>query len=165
MISCAKGGGFISPSGSTRFLLGERTGLLEDELDFGSALPVLSTENTYKSETGKKSNGETNSISEQQASSSHSSNQVVVLRVSLHCKGCAGKVKKHISRMRGVTSFNIDFAAKKVTVVGDVTPLEVLASISKVKTAQLWTPPKPSPLPSTNPSIYSEINKRKAIVA
>lgn len=38
----------------------------------------------------------------------------------------------------GVTSFNIDFAAKKVTVVGDVTPLSVLASISKVKNAQFW---------------------------
>lgn len=38
----------------------------------------------------------------------------------------------------GVTSFNIDFAAKKVTVVGDVTPLSVLASISKVKNAQIW---------------------------
>ena len=38
----------------------------------------------------------------------------------------------------GVTSFNIDFASKKVTVVGDVTPLSVLASISKVKNAQLW---------------------------
>ena len=39
-----------------------------------------------------------------------------------------------------MTSFNIDFAAKKVTVVGDVTPLSVLASVSKVKSAQLWTP-------------------------
>ena len=38
----------------------------------------------------------------------------------------------------GVTSFNIDFAAKKVTVVGDVTPVSVLASISKVKNAQFW---------------------------
>ena len=27
--------------------------------------------------------------------------QVVVLRVSLHCKGCAGKVKKHLSKMEG----------------------------------------------------------------
>lgn len=27
--------------------------------------------------------------------------QVVVLRVSLHCKGCEGKVRKHISRMEG----------------------------------------------------------------
>ncbi|CAL5329634.1 unnamed protein product [Camellia sinensis] len=27
--------------------------------------------------------------------------QVVVMRVSLHCQGCAGKVKKHISKMEG----------------------------------------------------------------
>lgn len=38
----------------------------------------------------------------------------------------------------GVTSFNIDFAAKKVTIIGDVTPLGVLESISKVKNAQFW---------------------------
>ncbi|CAI0472567.1 unnamed protein product [Linum tenue] len=69
------------------------------------------------------------------------SNQVVVLRVSLHCKGCAGKVRKHISKMEGVASFNIDFAAKKVTIVGDVTPSSVLESVSKVKNAQFWTAP------------------------
>ncbi|XP_010543333.1 PREDICTED: protein SODIUM POTASSIUM ROOT DEFECTIVE 1-like [Tarenaya hassleriana] len=66
------------------------------------------------------------------------SDQVVVLRVSLHCKGCAVKVRKHLSRMKGVTSFNVDFAAKKVTVMGEVTPLGVLASVSKVKNAQFW---------------------------
>jgi copper chaperone CopZ len=27
--------------------------------------------------------------------------QVVVLRVSIHCKGCEGKVRKHISKMEG----------------------------------------------------------------
>jgi len=27
--------------------------------------------------------------------------QVVVLKVSLHCKACAGKVKKHLSKMEG----------------------------------------------------------------
>ncbi|KAM0890617.1 hypothetical protein ACQ4PT_026920 [Festuca glaucescens] len=69
--------------------------------------------------------------------------QVVVLRVSLHCKGCAGKVKKHIAKMEGVTSFDIDIASKKVTVVGDVTPLGVLNSVSKVKPAQFWhSPPR-----------------------
>ncbi|KAL0728722.1 hypothetical protein Bca4012_024815 [Brassica carinata] len=67
-----------------------------------------------------------------------SSDQVVVLRVSLHCKGCAGKVKKHLSKLKGVTSFNIDLIAKKVTVTGDVTPLTVLSTISKVKNAQFW---------------------------
>ncbi|GMG99667.1 hypothetical protein Nepgr_001507 [Nepenthes gracilis] len=74
------------------------------------------------------------------------SNQVVVLRVSLHCKGCEGKVRKHISRMEGVTSFNIDFASKKVTIVGDVTPLGVLASISKFGLS----------IHLTNPSRHSE---------
>ncbi|VAH86390.1 unnamed protein product [Triticum turgidum subsp. durum] len=70
--------------------------------------------------------------------------QVVVLRVSLHCKGCAGKVKKHLAKMEGVTSFDIDIPSKKVTVVGDVTPLGVLTSVSKVKPAQFW-PSTPCP--------------------
>ncbi|KAI4334477.1 hypothetical protein L6164_019166 [Bauhinia variegata] len=70
--------------------------------------------------------------------SARSRNQVVVLRVSLHCKGCESKVRKHISKMEGVTSFSIDLESKKVTIIGDVTPLGVLASISKVKNAQLW---------------------------
>ncbi|KNA21500.1 hypothetical protein SOVF_042580 [Spinacia oleracea] len=46
-------------------------------------------------------------------SSIGSPDQVVVLRVSLHCRGCERKMKKHLSRMPGVTSFNIDFAAKQ----------------------------------------------------
>ncbi|TYI73130.1 hypothetical protein E1A91_D07G109900v1 [Gossypium mustelinum] len=55
---------------------------------------------------------------------------VVVLRVSIHYKGCEGKVKKQISKMK-------DLATKKVTVISDVTPSSVLASVSKVKNAQL----------------------------
>ncbi|XP_077214262.1 protein SODIUM POTASSIUM ROOT DEFECTIVE 2-like [Tasmannia lanceolata] len=79
--------------------------------------------------------------------------QVVVLKVSLHCKGCEGKVRKHISRMEGVTSFNIDFSTKKVTVIGDVTPLGVLTSISKVKKAEFWPPSSPSSSSSSLSSI------------
>ena len=51
------------------------------------------------------------------------------------------KKKKHLWKLimwTGVTSFNIDFAAKKVTIIGDVTPVSVLASVSKVKNAQFW---------------------------
>ncbi|KAK4491220.1 hypothetical protein RD792_001953 [Penstemon davidsonii] len=58
--------------------------------------------------------------------------QVVVMRVSLHCQGCAGKVKKHLSKMEGVTSFSIDLESKRVTVMGHVSPSGVLESISKV---------------------------------
>ncbi|MQM10536.1 hypothetical protein Taro_043431 [Colocasia esculenta] len=64
--------------------------------------------------------------------------QVVVMRVSIHCQGCAGKVKKHLSKMEGVTSFSIDLEAKRVTVMGRVSPADVLDSISKVKKAEFW---------------------------
>ncbi|KAK8659674.1 hypothetical protein V6N13_029871 [Hibiscus sabdariffa] len=73
----------------------------------------------------------------QQASSDHVF-QVVVMRVALHCQGCAGKVKKHLSRMEGVTSFSIELESKKVTVMGQVSPVRVLESISKVKRAEFW---------------------------
>ncbi|KAL0422360.1 UNVERIFIED_CONTAM: protein SODIUM POTASSIUM ROOT defective [Sesamum latifolium] len=64
--------------------------------------------------------------------------QVVVMRVSIHCQGCAGKVKKHLSKMEGVTSFSIDLESKRVTVMGHVSPSGVLESISKVKKAEFW---------------------------
>ncbi|KAG6491735.1 protein SODIUM POTASSIUM ROOT DEFECTIVE 2-like [Zingiber officinale] len=79
------------------------------------------------------------------SSSTRTQDQAVVLRVSLHCKGCEGKVRRHIAKMQGVRSFSVDLATKKVTVVGDVTPLGVLNSISKVKHAQFWqSPPRAS---------------------
>ncbi|KAJ9561304.1 hypothetical protein OSB04_006464 [Centaurea solstitialis] len=64
--------------------------------------------------------------------------QVVVMRVSIHCKGCAGKVKKHLSKMEGVTSYSVDLESKRVTVMGHVSPVAVLESISKVKKAEFW---------------------------
>lgn len=79
--------------------------------------------------------------------------QVVELRVSIHCKGCEGKVRKHLSRMEGVKSFYIDLATKKVTVIGDVTPLSVLSSISKVKSAQFWPSPTSSSSSSSSPMV------------
>ncbi|BAT73989.1 protein SODIUM POTASSIUM ROOT DEFECTIVE 2-like [Vigna umbellata] len=65
--------------------------------------------------------------------------QVVVMRVAIHCQGCAVKVKKHLSKMEGVTSFSIDLESKRVTVMGHISPVAVLESISKVKRAELWT--------------------------
>lgn len=85
-----------------------------------------------------------NSTVVKSSSSASSRDQVVALRVSLHCKGCAGKLRKYLSKMEGVRSFSIDLETKKVTVIGDVTPLGVLASISKVKNAQLWPSPRSS---------------------
>ncbi|GMN39026.1 hypothetical protein TIFTF001_008263 [Ficus carica] len=144
-----KAADLVTPPGSSRYLLGD-TAFLEGLSDYDPVLalvPVGNKRNQSAATTAAAAAAaekQDQSTATKDSSSSHhskppSSNQVVVLRVSLHCRGCEGKVRKHLSRMEGVTSFNIDFAAKKVTVVGDVTPLSVLASISKVKNAQFWT--------------------------
>lgn len=67
--------------------------------------------------------------------------KTVILRVSMHCNGCARKVEKHIKKIKGVTSFKVDLEHKKVVVVGDITPFEILESVSKVKFAQLLVAP------------------------
>ncbi|XAR53310.1 hypothetical protein NMG60_11021828 [Bertholletia excelsa] len=67
--------------------------------------------------------------------------KIVVLRVSMHCNGCARKVQKHISKMEGVTSYQVDLGSKMVVVRGDIVPFEVLESVSKVKAAELWPVP------------------------
>jgi len=127
-------GGLVSPAGSSRYLLSGRFAATEEIQEVESA-PAVDVK-PKREEAGEAAADAKSAQAQEQAQE-----QVVVLKVSLHCKACAGKVKKHLSKMEGVTSFNIDFAAKKVTVVGDVTPLGVLSSVSKVKNAQLWAAP------------------------
>lgn len=96
---------------------------------------------------------ESKELDHPKTSSTQPPNQVVELKVSIHCKGCEGKIRKHISRMEGVTSFSIDLATKKVTVVGNVTPLGVLSSVSKVKYAEFWSSPNSSSSTSSSPRL------------
>ncbi|KAL2534217.1 Heavy metal transport/detoxification superfamily protein [Abeliophyllum distichum] len=72
--------------------------------------------------------------------------KMVVLRVSMHCNGCARKIEKHIAKMEGVSSYQVDLETKMVVVTGDIVPFQVLESISKVKAAELWNTPFSSPL-------------------
>ncbi|KAJ8513810.1 hypothetical protein OPV22_004244 [Ensete ventricosum] len=106
----------VTPPGSSRYLLND-----DDFFDvfpsLGTAPPLLSVDQQP--------------AAPKPPPSTTSQEQVVHLRVSLHCKACEMKVRKHISKME-------DLATKKVTVIGDVTPLGVLNSVSKVKNAQLW---------------------------
>ncbi|KAI4347148.1 hypothetical protein L6164_007990 [Bauhinia variegata] len=67
--------------------------------------------------------------------------KMVILRVSMHCYGCAKKVEKHVSKLDGVSSYKVDLESKMVVVIGDILPLEVLQSVSRVKNAQLWNSP------------------------
>ncbi|KAG8657453.1 protein SODIUM POTASSIUM ROOT DEFECTIVE 2-like [Manihot esculenta] len=67
--------------------------------------------------------------------------KMVVLKVSMHCHGCARKVEKHVSKLEGMTSYKVDLESKMVVVIGDIIPFEVLESVSKVKYAEIWNSP------------------------
>ncbi|KAK4478588.1 hypothetical protein RD792_014075 [Penstemon davidsonii] len=163
--SCTKPGGFISPPGSTRYLLSDRV-VFKSLSDLDSDPKLVLEETTtsankshevivFKDLSDFDSEPKVAAVNAEELKEEKPptpTEQVVVLRVSLHCRGCEKKMRKHISRMEGVTSFDIDFMAKKVTVTGKVTPLEVLSSISKVKNAQLWPPTISS---SSNPQVDS----------
>ncbi|KAI3945822.1 hypothetical protein MKW98_023096 [Papaver atlanticum] len=144
----------FTPPGSTRYLLSDSSFIDIDpisEFNPRSALVPIRSSSTKEAAIPKENLDLASPPTLKTCSSTRSADQVVVLRVSLHCKGCAGKVRKHISRMEGVTSFSIDFPSKKVTVIGNVTPLSVLASVSRVKSAQFW----PSSLASSKPVLVS----------
>ncbi|CAN6471239.1 unnamed protein product [Victoria cruziana] len=118
-----------SPSNSSRYLLGD-TGILSI-LPGTDPLPALLPITPL----------ETDPSPTKDSPATPPPNQVVVLKVSIHCKGCEMKVRKHISRMEGVSSFTIDAKTKKVTIAGDVSPTGVLQSVSRVKYAQFWPSP------------------------
>ncbi|KAL8149784.1 protein SODIUM POTASSIUM ROOT DEFECTIVE 1-like [Apium graveolens] len=153
--SCTNPGEFFSPPGSSRYLLTSTHQKSSVNLpDFDPLLPPPSP--LLLPADSKPKLNDTPSAAPPPTRSSQQ--VVVVLRVSLHCRGCEKKMRKHLSRMEGVTSFDIDFAAKKLTVVGDVTPLAVLASVSKVKNAQLLTLPLSSSTPSATASLETKEN-------
>lgn len=175
---CTRPGDFISPATSSRFLLADKA--LSDQFDpllkQVSPPPPPPPEKPDKFENDdsvkkkddirlSSSPPKTTPRSSSSLSSRSSDQQVVVLRVSLHCKGCEKKMRKHISKMEGVKDFSIDFMAKKVTVIGDITPLAVLTSVSKVKNAKLLTPTTiSSPAVPAIDSDFSEIKKQLGIV-
>lgn len=135
-------GDLVSPAGSTRFLLSGCAAGAEEIQEVATAPVAAAAAAAPRGDV----RGEEPAAADVKNTNTNTQEQVVVLKVSLHCKACAGKVKKHLAKMEGVRTFSIDFAAKKVTVVGDVTPLGVLASVSKVKNAQIWAaPPPPQP--------------------
>ncbi|RWW77212.1 hypothetical protein BHE74_00014649 [Ensete ventricosum] len=134
--SSAKQADLVNPADSSRCLLSSSRFRLDDAAfyDIFPGPQPIPPPSPFPIET----------LKSQQCVRSCSERAVVVLRVSLHCKGCEGKVRRHIAKMQGEI-ICVDLATKKVTVVGDVTPLGVLNSISKVKHAQFWqSPPRAS---------------------
>ncbi|XP_074581396.1 copper transport protein ATX1-like [Curcuma longa] len=75
--------------------------------------------------------------------------ETVVLRVAMSCQGCVGAVKRVLTKMEGVESFDVDLQEQKVTVKGDVTPETVFQTVSKSgKKTSFWEEEAKEPAPA-----------------
>ncbi|TVU29875.1 hypothetical protein EJB05_21466 [Eragrostis curvula] len=79
--------------------------------------------------------------------------ETVVLKVTMSCEGCSGAVKRVLSKMQGVESFDIDMKEQKVTVKGNVKPEDVFQTVSKTgKKTAYWEGEAAAPAASAPPA-------------
>ncbi|TYI82795.1 hypothetical protein E1A91_D05G246400v1 [Gossypium mustelinum] len=65
--------------------------------------------------------------------------QTVALKIRMDCEGCARKVKKVLSGVKGAKSVDVDLKQQKATVTGNVEPKKVLAAAQTTKKkVELW---------------------------
>ncbi|KAK8552232.1 hypothetical protein V6N13_120644 [Hibiscus sabdariffa] len=65
--------------------------------------------------------------------------QTVALKIRMDCEGCARKVKKVLSGVKGAKSVDVDLKQQKATVTGYVEPKKVLeAAKTTKKKVELW---------------------------
>ncbi|XWS66993.1 hypothetical protein CRYUN_Cryun05aG0248400 [Craigia yunnanensis] len=98
--SFAKAVDFVTPPGSSRYLLGD-SAFFDGISDYDPVWALVPAE-AKKVQATKQDQSIVSKPSSSSRSEKPSTDQVVVLRVSLHCKGCEGKVRKHLSRMEGL---------------------------------------------------------------
>ncbi|KAK3226577.1 hypothetical protein Dsin_006439 [Dipteronia sinensis] len=76
---------------------------------------------------------------------------VVVLKMDLHCEGCAKKIRRSMRNFGGVTDVKTEMGANKVTVTGKVDPAKVKARLeekSKKKVELISPQPKKDAAPA-----------------
>ncbi|XVF39469.1 hypothetical protein PTKIN_Ptkin01aG0037400 [Pterospermum kingtungense] len=65
--------------------------------------------------------------------------RTVALKIRMDCEGCARKVKKVLSRVKGARSVEVDLKQQKATVTGNVDEKKVLAAAKTTKKKlELW---------------------------
>ncbi|CAN6231896.1 unnamed protein product [Urochloa humidicola] len=97
--------------------------------------------------------------------------ETVVLKVAMSCEGCAGAVRRVLSKMEGVETFDIDLKEQKVTVKGNVKPEDVFQTVSKSgKKTSYWegeatAPAASAPAAEAAPSAVAEAPAAEAAPA
>ncbi|KAK1271161.1 hypothetical protein QJS04_geneDACA005928 [Acorus gramineus] len=71
--------------------------------------------------------------------STSSSMAVVELKVGMHCKECAKKIKKAIKKIDDIETYKVDVELNKITVTGNITVEEVQKALQKIgKSGSSW---------------------------
>ncbi|KAK2989679.1 hypothetical protein RJ640_015528 [Escallonia rubra] len=96
-----------SPLGSSRYLLSDKPFVDEMLSDPDHVVSALVASQTPRTRRVSSSSNDSPIFKSSSTPSRARRHQVVELRVSIHCKGCEGKVRKHISRMEGKFNTNI----------------------------------------------------------
>ncbi|XP_031739629.1 protein SODIUM POTASSIUM ROOT DEFECTIVE 3 isoform X2 [Cucumis sativus] len=97
--SCAKPSDLATPPGSMRYLLNDKS-VPDGSMDrIPTPIPINKNQPSSNPQDPHHSKPTPQISSQDDSNKSPPSNQVVVLRVSLHCRGCEGKLRKHLSKM------------------------------------------------------------------
>lgn len=83
---------------------------------------------SFKKDDKKKDAGEKKT---KDAKKVESGSSTVVLKLDLHCDGCAKKVKSSIRHFEGVETVNVDIEGNKLTVTGNVDPTSIKERVEK----------------------------------
>ncbi|KAF7103536.1 hypothetical protein CFC21_104521 [Triticum aestivum] len=70
----------------------------------------------------------------------------------MSCGGCSGAVKRVLTKMEGVESFDIDMEQQKVTVKGNVKPEDVFQTVSKTGKKTAFWEAEATPAPDATPA-------------
>ncbi|KAG7549344.1 Heavy metal-associated domain superfamily [Arabidopsis thaliana x Arabidopsis arenosa] len=79
----------------------------------------------------------------------------VVMKLDMHCEGCGKKIKRIFKHFKGVEDVKIDYKSNKLTVIGNVDPVEVRDKVAdKIKrpvelVSTVAPPKKETPPPSS----------------
>ncbi|KAI5389025.1 variant 2, Heavy metal-associated isoprenylated plant protein 3 [Lathyrus oleraceus] len=97
---------------------------------------------------GEKENGENNNGGNKEDNNNNKNNSDnnnnMVLKVSMHCDGCASKIIKHLRSIKGVEAVKAESETGKVTVVGKVDPVKVRDNLAeKIKKKVELISPQP----------------------
>ncbi|KAH0720943.1 hypothetical protein KY289_006279 [Solanum tuberosum] len=106
----------------------------------GEEKEKIKVEKKKKNEAGKKSTG-----GGKNADDGSGGIATILLKLDLHCEGCAQKVRRSVRHFEGVEDVKADASSGKLTVKGNVDPLwlrEKVESKTKKKVALLSAQPK-----------------------